>query len=526
MLPGWHTGLLSSATFPGQFQVDDWAVTDEATGGDITISIISLPGDGGSMIVDIQYQIDGGPWISLGDYTVGDYLISGLTDNVEIDVAVRAVNAVGPGPGSAAKTVTPTPLPAGFYALVIKDSNQVSGGVVTWETEVADSAAVHDTVTNNSRFTIPADWNGRYIRLWGNFIGDASSMRVWTLKNGATFPGWALGQWPVVASSSEGGSIVSAPVLAATGNYFEFTSTFTGLIGDAGAAWTWGQIELMPSDFSGALAGKTVAQTVGAGTSVTVTFDTETYDTAAYHDNSTNNDRLTVPSGVSLVRLTANVHLATQATALMVTISKNGAGAYGMPRSLMADAIGVSVCSAPIAVSAGDYFQMSVFNSSASSRSISTDTTFSIQALPSDLKYALVRRASNQALSSTPSIINWTTDVVDVGDWHDTSSNTSRLVVPSGVSKVRVGFNFRTEGTHTGWVTSRVLKNGTEFAGMQSIRTDSNSSVEDALGGWSGIIEVVPGDYFEVELATLASSNLGTGTLSWFAIEEVRDTTP
>lgn len=102
-----------SATAPAQFQDGDWSVADKETGGTITITISTLPSDGGSAITDLEYQIDGGAWTSLGGTTTGSYDVSGLTDDVAVSVAIRAVNAVGAGTASAMKAVTPTTAAAG-----------------------------------------------------------------------------------------------------------------------------------------------------------------------------------------------------------------------------------------------------------------------------------------------------------------------------------------------------------------------------------------------------------------------------
>ena len=93
---------------PAQFEAADWSVADDGTRGDITITITTLPNDHGSTLTDLEYQIDGGSWVSLGGATVGDYSVSGLTNDVEVDVAIRAVSAAGNGPASDTKAVTPT----------------------------------------------------------------------------------------------------------------------------------------------------------------------------------------------------------------------------------------------------------------------------------------------------------------------------------------------------------------------------------------------------------------------------------
>jgi hypothetical protein len=51
------------------------------------------------------------------------------------------------------------------------------------------------------------------------------------------------------------------------------------------------------SSFSGCRLTKSANQNITSNTFTTVTWDTETYDVGGYHDNSTNNSRITIPSG-------------------------------------------------------------------------------------------------------------------------------------------------------------------------------------------------------------------------------------
>jgi hypothetical protein len=100
--------VLELVDVPAQFGPGDWSAADAGTGGAITITVTTPPDDGGSALTDLEIQIDGGAWVSLGDTAPGDYPVSGLTDGVEVDVAIRAVNAIGNGTASATKAVTPT----------------------------------------------------------------------------------------------------------------------------------------------------------------------------------------------------------------------------------------------------------------------------------------------------------------------------------------------------------------------------------------------------------------------------------
>ena len=97
------------------------------------------------------------------------------------------------------------------------------------------------------------------------------------------------------------------------------------------------------------------------------------------------------------------------------------------------------------------------------------------------------------------------------------------MTVPSGVSRVRVGFNITTEATMAGQFIGRIMKNGADFVGAGYSETDTAGA--DAIGAWSAILEVTPGDYFEVEASAAASANIGTTVTNWMSIEEVPDAT-
>lgn len=78
----------------------------------------------------------------------------------------------------------------------------------------------------------------------------------------------------------------------------------------------------------GALAFGTSNQATVTSVELTVLFDTEAYDTDAIHSTSSNTSRLTVPSGVTKIRLTAQIQFAGNSTGIVrkLRITKNGGG--------------------------------------------------------------------------------------------------------------------------------------------------------------------------------------------------------
>jgi len=99
-----------------------------------------------------------------------------------------------------------------------------------------------------------------------------------------------------------------------------------------------------------------------------LTFDSEEYDTSGIHDTGSNTNRLTVPSGVTRVRLSAGVSFGASATGIRSAfISKNDetstpTGSAGLPTMRISasssGATDISLASGVITVTAGDFFSL------------------------------------------------------------------------------------------------------------------------------------------------------------------------
>lgn len=98
----------STPLIPSTFQPSDWGVADTGDGGSLTLSITSMVAENNSTITDVEYQLGGGSWVTTGLTTTGSFVITGLTDDQQYSVKIRAVNGIGNGLASAAKLQTPT----------------------------------------------------------------------------------------------------------------------------------------------------------------------------------------------------------------------------------------------------------------------------------------------------------------------------------------------------------------------------------------------------------------------------------
>ena len=97
-------GVWPSTVIPAAFTSGQWT----ATAGDtqISVTIGSLPDNGGSTITDVEYELNAsGTWVSTGG--TGNFNITGLTNSTSYDVRIRAKNSVGSGRRSDAKARTP-----------------------------------------------------------------------------------------------------------------------------------------------------------------------------------------------------------------------------------------------------------------------------------------------------------------------------------------------------------------------------------------------------------------------------------
>ena len=251
--------VAGSATAPAQFGTNDWSMADKGTGNIATVTISTLPSNGGSAITALQYQVDGGTWTSLGGTTTGAYDITAA--NGAHTVAVRAVNAIANGPASATKSVTTTTgasVPAQFgmgdwsvadkgtgntasITIISLPSNggsaitalqaRVDGG--TWTNLRGTSTGAYDITASNGAHTVAV----RAVNAVGN--GTASATKSVTILSGG---GSNLGTYSTTSS------ILSAAIGASPGDTMTLAKS-----------WISGQSPVMLA----ALPGNTTVTVVG-----------------------------------------------------------------------------------------------------------------------------------------------------------------------------------------------------------------------------------------------------------------------
>jgi hypothetical protein len=282
-------------------------------------------------------------------------------------------------------------------------------------------------------------------------------------------------------------------------------------------------VELLPLDFQGAHVQKTADQTMAnANTFYALTWGEGMFDIGDWF-NPANPTRLTAIE-TGLVRLTANTRVnQTGSTQFLLKMQKNGADTFGLPYLDMENT-GVQALfgmSAPMAVNIGDYFETFGYYGTASGVvPAHINVFFTIEKLPSDLKYALVRRSANQTTTNSAwNTVLYDTEIADVGGWFNPASP-GNFVVPAGITKVRVCAN--NGGSNiTGDAALAMLKNG---ATVMAFRRENDTVGSDNNNAASCILDVVEGDVLTIIVWGQGTSAILDTAATWASIEEVRAT--
>lgn len=355
---------------------------------------------------------------------------------------------------------------------------------------------------------VPNLWNGRKVRFSAANATEKGALTTYSMtKGGSNFDGAGKVQTPSV-SSIEYATIISAPVVCATGDSFAAVNI--------GTTNGYKCLEVLSASLKSALVNR-ITSSFNVGTAFTVVdWNNEIYDTDSWHDNSTNPSRLTVPSGVSYVRVSGSIETANTTGELGVQVLKGGSA---LTLDMQYDQSGASnfinFMSQPLAVSSSEYFQVQVRTTAATNVAISNNSWFAIEEVPYTPRMAVASRSSTVAITSGSfNAVAMNREDTDT-DAFFTAGN-SFFTVPSGISRVRTGFFVQKSAT--GDFGFQIRKNGSVFSGMAAC-ANANAS-KDYLHGVSSILEVSAGDTFDFyQFTNAGAQTLQTNSYVW--IEEI-----
>lgn len=173
-------------------------------------------------------------------------------------------------------------------------------------------------------------------------------------------------------------------------------------------------------------------------------------------------------------------------------------------------------------LNSGDVFPLD--NTTPNSRKITAANLAKAIALL-QVRGALVKKSADQTTANyvTAAAVAWDAEDYDTDTIHDTVTNNTRLTVPTGVTKVKIGagWDIGSLTANEYWAVD-IRKNGSNnYNGWTGLVTAS--PLTSAFGSiWTPILTVVATDYFEVffDAQTDTSVTVFAG-FSWFAMEIV-----
>jgi len=348
-------------------------------------------------------------------------------------------------------------------------------------------------------------------------------------KNGAIHAGWLglpfrFGVW-----NSCAGAILSG---------VSPSDAFRIVHEDAGPGYTstaigWFAIEKLDPATDYTLVTKTAnTGLTGAGWTF-IPWNNEITDTLGFHDNSTNNTRFTVPSGVSFLRLSCGIEatIGGNIWAWLASFKGGGttnfAGMLSMNRDAGQGASRLGAHSCIVPVSAGNFFEIAGLAENTSvvvAGGADTNSWAQVEVFPSDYRFCAVYKTATQAITGgVYTVVLFGGEISDTEGCHSTSSNTGQIVIPANVSECRVSFNVQMNSTNVeclgygrltrGGVVPGIGEDGMPMAGCGGTPTGAMN----AIGAW---VACSPGDIVELLVNPLtAGQTMQASESSWLCVE-------
>lgn len=150
------------------------------------------------------------------------------------------------------------------------------------------------------------------------------------------------------------------PVLGSDRNMYTSTGTLNVGNDPTSTSTFWKRV----GGFDGASAFANSAFNIPNNTETAIPLDAESFDTKSFHDNSTNNTRITIPTGVSRVCLTGQITMANASAGTVVQLRidlNDTGGAPAATKHIPVTGSGLEVLNlstGPIDVVSGDFFEL------------------------------------------------------------------------------------------------------------------------------------------------------------------------
>lgn len=423
--------------------------------------------------------------------------------------------------------------------------NFVGGVAVTFDNKIYDTSQIH-SVTNPTRLTVPPGVNK--VRLtFGTQLANtiASEFAILSIRKNGTFDWDGLATQRTEVTTTNVQMNCSTPVVeVVAGDYFEaFIQIEAETTVDVDASRTTFAMEIIEpvgiapeTQFDGALMQLTAGnQSITQDTDTPINWTSPVFDTKGFWSSGAPS-RLTIPAGISEIRLAGNLNWASDVDLKQLIMWKNGALFAGAARlfgeSNIASAWSMNGTGAVIQVVEGDYFELiaRIGGAGAVDINASIDTWFSLEVVkgavkptPVEVRGARLKLTSDQTGLTGTAILSWDVAARDTDGFFSTS-NPTRITVPtnSGITKARINFgSFATGAAANERHFCDLFKNGIQLDDGGFFLDDGHAGTSRSLSGSSAILDVSEGDYFEIDYSVTSGTDVLEIEQTYFEIEVI-----
>jgi hypothetical protein len=465
----------------------------------------------------------------LYQFNAGDYIeMQGWQDSgstLTSDTAITDLSAVKVDGGGGSGSST------GGSASYAKATMTTSSSYMTNNTNIAvpfasedqDTDNYHSNVTNNSRFTAPSSGFYSFKAEVGFDFNSTGVRRIYFAKNGTGTYGT---QSYVATATYDIYATTSTDLYLNVGDYVElmvFQNSGSALGHDSVAEFSvfkinggsGGSSSAGGTQLDQARIYKTTTTAVTAANGANIAFDAERFDNDNLHSTSTNTSRYTIAhSGIYSISGHLQTSAGTTAANVYASVLVNGANVIAR-QNFPNGGDEISISTSAVYFNAGDYLELRLSNGSGSTVTLAASTAsaqdgqeFVIAQLPDSYgtgsgngsAYNGVEvynnaNLTNLLVNNAYTTITFNSERQDTSNYHDSTTNTSRLVAPvSGMYYVHGAVSLGTNSTGTRSIA--FWKNGTTFVGADSRPA---SSTLNLLAG-SSQIYLNAGDYLELQV--------------------------
>lgn len=418
---------------------------------------------------------------------------------------------------------------------------------VNLDGETFDTDGYHDTVTNNTRFTVPAGKSGRYA------LSGQVSYALASTTGRATAYFRKNGTMITTGESTPNANVTTVTIEdvvdLVAGDYIELVVWHTNgaavnLRGEDSAVgstyMTMMALETVPQAMPlgkavGTKLTHNIAMSIADTTNTILNFNTELWDSDGFHDTVTNNGRITIPAGkAGRYEFKASLEWAANATGRrMISIRKNGAVWLNF-NQMNPSATGSTVMevTAEDEAQVNDYYEVLVSQTSGAALNISGYSgaagssyspffyataiqTVNYQAPAGGTGVKLRHSAAQSIPTATDTVLAFDTEVFDTDLFHDTVTNNSRITIPTGKGgKYSFEAGVAWQGNATGERYIYIRKNsGEKVLGMTRVGTNPVAAAQ-TFTQCVGIDNANPGDYYDVVVNQTSGGALNIFTSS------------